>query len=94
MGEGMAEVGCPVARSAEIKLERPSQGLRQPGTQLGLSLQGRHSIGQFPAGGLDEEPIIECAVNRLDRSNLSWNFLAFPNFPRFMTRLLPSAGVW
>lgn len=93
---GMAGVGCPEARRAEIKLQRPAQSHQsRPGTQSwGLSLQGHHSTGQFPAGGLDGKPIIEHAVNRFASSSLSWNFLVFPSFPRFMMRLLPCSGVW
>ena len=92
----MTGVGCPGARRAESKLKRPAQSRQsQPGTQSwGLSLQGHHSIGQFPVGGLDEKPITERAVNRFASSSLSWNFLVFPSFPRFMTRLLPCSRVW
>lgn len=81
---GMAGVGCIGARRAKIKLEKPTQGHQsQPGTQTwGLSPQGHHhSIGQFPAWGLDEEPITECAVNAFDSSSLSWNFVALLKLP-------------
>lgn len=77
---GKAGVGCPRARKAKIRLERLAQDHQSwPSTQsLGLSLQGHHSMGHFPAGGYGKEkPTIERAVNRFGSYSLSWNFLAF-----------------
>lgn len=54
----MAGVGSPGTRRAEIKLERLAQGHQSAKHfELGLSLQGHLSTGQFPAWGLNEEPI-------------------------------------
>lgn len=81
---------------AEIWLEKTVQGHRSPPGTQSQSLLGRviTQLGQFPSGGCDGKPTIECVVNTLNRSSLSRNFFAFPCFPHFVMWPLALQRVW